>query len=190
MDVFQGSIFINWYAFDKPNMETDLISKVGVALGIAATAASAAVASNAAKKLISKFVERSTEITLGGVTVSLEAQTRSRPRVETAKRQVLLRLDEARRLQVKKQSSATASTWSARSLTFGQYVIGGVLASSFVQQKTTPQIIGVFGVLVSRIPDHTALPPGSQCPGRFTEGRTIAGIDTRKRRPDGGHRCY
>jgi hypothetical protein len=48
----------------------------------------------------------------------------------------------------KKEGAAKASLWSARSLTFGQYVIGGVLASSFIQQKTSPQIIGVLGILV------------------------------------------
>ena len=62
--------------------------------------------------------------------------------------QVSRPLHEARTIRAKKRTSATAFTWSARFLTFGQYIIGGVLASSFVQQKTSPQVIGVFGVLV------------------------------------------
>jgi hypothetical protein len=38
--------------------------------------------------------------------------------------------------------------WSGHLLTFGQYVIGGVLASSFVQQALTPAAVGFLGVLV------------------------------------------
>jgi hypothetical protein len=40
------------------------------------------------------------------------------------------------------------SRWSNNSLTFGQYVIGGVMATPFVQKSLSPAIIGVFGVLV------------------------------------------
>lgn len=41
--------------------------------------------------------------------------------------------------------------WNGRasgSLVFGQYIIGGVLASSFVQESLTAQIVGLLGVLV------------------------------------------
>jgi hypothetical protein len=41
--------------------------------------------------------------------------------------------------------------WNGRasaSLTFGQYIIGGLLASAFVQQSLTAQVVGSLGVLV------------------------------------------
>ncbi len=39
-------------------------------------------------------------------------------------------------------------TWASHLLTFGQYVIGGVLASAFMQNNLTPKVIGFSGVLV------------------------------------------
>ncbi len=69
-------------------------------------------------------------------------------RFKLAKQQVLVRLRDARQARQKQQSLARWSRWSANSLTFGQYVIGGVMATSFVQKSLSPEIVGVFGVLV------------------------------------------
>ena len=65
-----------------------------------------------------------------------------------ALRHLAMRLDEVRNARSKQLRMARASTWSSYSLTFGQYIIGGVLATSFIQQQLSPNIIGFFGVLV------------------------------------------
>ena len=136
-----------------------------VLLSAATTAASAFAASEFIKRIIlgrrlkGRLVllgEAKTQIELGLAAREHVAKrdgspnipALERPRTGHAMRQVLVRLDEAREMQRRQYSLATVSIWSARLLTFGQYVIGGVLASSFVQQKTSPEVIGVFGVLV------------------------------------------
>jgi hypothetical protein len=65
-----------------------------------------------------------------------------------AQYQIITRLKEGRAFKDKWERYATGYRWSGHFLTFGQYVIGGVLASSFVQQSLSPQIVGFFGVLV------------------------------------------
>lgn len=40
------------------------------------------------------------------------------------------------------------SRFSASSLTFAQYVVGGSLATSFIQKSLSPEIVGVLGVIV------------------------------------------
>lgn len=69
-------------------------------------------------------------------------------RALAARSQLLTRLDEARAARLKEQNAARVYTFASHALTFGQYVIGGVLASSFVQEALSPKIVGVFGVLV------------------------------------------
>lgn len=65
-----------------------------------------------------------------------------------ARAQVIRRIADARDALRKQESSSKVSTWIANLLTFAQVVIGGVLASSFVQQSLTPKAVGLFGVLV------------------------------------------
>jgi hypothetical protein len=65
-----------------------------------------------------------------------------------ARGRVMFRIREAatsceQQLSVKKWSKMAANF-----LTIAQYIIGGVLASSFVQQSLTPKWVGVLGVLV------------------------------------------
>ena len=69
-------------------------------------------------------------------------------RFKLAKQQVFVRIRDARLARQKQQSLARWSRWSANFLTFGQYVIGGVMATSFVQKALSPEIVGIFGVLV------------------------------------------
>jgi hypothetical protein len=68
--------------------------------------------------------------------------------VDIARNQVMRRIKEASTFMEKSGRNATAFRWSGHFLTFGQYVIGGVLASSFVQQSLSSNIVGLFGVLV------------------------------------------
>lgn len=70
------------------------------------------------------------------------------PRSDLAKAQVLLRVGEARSAARKQQRLTTWARLSSNSLTFGQYVIGGVMATSFAQKSLSPDIIGIFGLLV------------------------------------------
>ena len=58
------------------------------------------------------------------------------------------RLPEVRNALSRQESIAKWNGRANTSLTFGQYVVGGVLASSFVQESLTPQVVGFLGVLV------------------------------------------
>jgi hypothetical protein len=128
------------------------LGAVGAAVSAAAMGASVAATSEVSKRLISRIFKRdeipSKNVFVHASASGVEIAGSNRPRFKLAKRQVFVRMEEARTLLARKEGSAKASLWSARCLTFGQYVIGGVLASSFVQQKTSPQIIGVLGILV------------------------------------------
>jgi hypothetical protein len=90
--------------------------------------------------LIANAPERSSEAGYGdGV---------ARPRYQLAKQQVLKRLNEAASIRSKRAILARVFTGVAGSLTFAQYIIGGILGSSFFQQKTPPNIIGASGLFV------------------------------------------
>lgn len=58
------------------------------------------------------------------------------------------RLGELRRLQERFQSQSRRNSLSHNSLVFGQYIVGALLASSFIQQTLDGQLIGLLGVLV------------------------------------------
>jgi hypothetical protein len=58
------------------------------------------------------------------------------------------RLPQVRDALKRQESIAKWNGRGSASLTFGQYVIGGVLASSFVQQSLTAEVVGSLGVLV------------------------------------------
>lgn len=58
------------------------------------------------------------------------------------------RLEEIGSAKNREQRLSRAFTWSSNLLTFAQYVVGGVLATAFVQQKLSPNLIGFFGVIV------------------------------------------
>lgn len=56
-----------------------------------------------------------------------------------------------RETEILRNEQLDTRKWSNRasvSLTFAQYIIGGVLASSFVQESLTPKWVGALGVLV------------------------------------------
>ncbi len=58
------------------------------------------------------------------------------------------RLEEARHVLRRQETSARWNKWSMHSLVFGQYVVGGVLATSFIQAALSKETVGVLGVLV------------------------------------------
>ncbi|HEY3973905.1 MAG TPA: hypothetical protein VGM18_12945 [Candidatus Sulfotelmatobacter sp.] len=65
-----------------------------------------------------------------------------------ARGHVVIRLNDAKTAMAQEESSAKVSRILSGSLTFAQVVIGGVLASSFVQEALPPKTVGIFGVLV------------------------------------------
>jgi hypothetical protein len=58
------------------------------------------------------------------------------------------RLTEARRMLKRQRSTASWNRSANSLLTFGQYIVGGVLATSFVQDSLDSRIVGLLGVLV------------------------------------------
>lgn len=61
---------------------------------------------------------------------------------------VVARLAEAKDALRQQYSLAKAHRIGGGSLTFGQFIVGGLLASSFVQDHTSKTLIGVLGLLV------------------------------------------
>lgn len=58
------------------------------------------------------------------------------------------RLGELREALARQKAVARLNGWADSSLTFGQYIVGGLLASSFIQESLPNQVIGALGVLV------------------------------------------
>lgn len=71
-----------------------------------------------------------------------------RPKLHKAERHLTRRIDEARKQQRRNQYYAVVFRWSGRLLTFTQYIVGAVLATSFVKQEISPRLIGAAGVIV------------------------------------------
>lgn len=67
---------------------------------------------------------------------------------QVAKHRATGRIEEAKKIMAQERSARRWSTVSANLLTVSQYVIGGVLASSFVQEALSPRVVGLLGVLV------------------------------------------
>lgn len=58
------------------------------------------------------------------------------------------RLDEARRYLQRQDTMARWNSRAAASLTFSQYIVGGILATSFVQESLPREVVGFLGLLV------------------------------------------
>jgi len=67
---------------------------------------------------------------------------------QVAKERALARIEEAKDAFRSQTSSAKWSKVSGNLLTVGQYIIGGLLASSFVQESLSPKLVGSLGLLV------------------------------------------
>jgi hypothetical protein len=82
-------------------------------------------------------------------------ESKSKPSVQFANERVEeidyerdTRLSQARSVLKRQESSAKWNKWIGHSLTFGQYVVGGILATSFVQASLSKEAVGFLGVLV------------------------------------------
>lgn len=58
------------------------------------------------------------------------------------------RLREARQFLQNQNSYAVRNIWAMHSLVFGQYIVGALLASAFLQSFLTPTLVGLLGLLV------------------------------------------
>jgi len=67
---------------------------------------------------------------------------------QVAREQVVIRLNEAKTAMTEQRGAAKVAKISSNLLTIGQFIVGGVLASSFVQEALTPKWVGGLGVLV------------------------------------------
>lgn len=67
---------------------------------------------------------------------------------QVAKERALVRIEEAKETFRRQTSSAKWSKRSGNFLTVAQYIIGGLLASSFVQESLSPKLVGLLGLLV------------------------------------------
>ena len=119
---------------------TALSSVLTVASVLAATIGKAILVDRPAKK-------RNSEISISSRTRD-SIKSEQLPKGYIARAQVLRRLKEANNTREREQTSAKVTKWTANLLVFAQVVIGGVLASSFVQQSLSAQSIGLLGVLV------------------------------------------
>jgi len=67
---------------------------------------------------------------------------------DLAKKQVRLRLEEIIEERERQESVAKWSSIASSSLTFGQYIIGALLATSFAQDSLSKTSLGALGLLV------------------------------------------
>jgi hypothetical protein len=67
---------------------------------------------------------------------------------QVARLHIEARLKEAEFSQKEQQRESKSSKTTSTLLVIGQYIIGGVLASSFIQESLTPKLVGCLGVVV------------------------------------------
>jgi hypothetical protein len=142
-------------------LSSGVIEIVAAIVSAVATLLGGAAASGIFERLFKIIVPKTPDVSQN--TISLLKNTRlttdsayqkelppppSTPRIDKATSQVLIRLAEARTVKASQERLARLSRWANNSLFFGQYVIGGAMATSFIQKTLSPTIVGVFGVLV------------------------------------------
>jgi hypothetical protein len=108
------------------------------------SAAILGAATSAAAVLIKTWVT----IRLKAHDVVLAANEASSIPPQDALQPALDRLEEVRAALSRQQFLAATNRWVNRLLTVGQYIIGGLLASSFVQQSLSREMVGALGLLV------------------------------------------
>jgi hypothetical protein len=76
--------------------------------------------------------------------------TSSPPSERAAETESILkqRFREARAEMRRQTTLIHVNWWTSHVLRFGQYVVGGILATAFVRDTLTPNIVGLLGVLV------------------------------------------
>jgi hypothetical protein len=92
--------------------------------------------------------EYSTRLTKPGGVSPTGAPVAQVTPVQVARERAVKRLEDASEAMDSQRTASTIARWSSHSLTVAQYVIGGVLASSFIQESLSPKLVGGMGVLV------------------------------------------
>ena len=93
--------------------------------------------------LVSVGARQFVSLKVGGLEIDLDRTFEATQDLEKDSR-----LNEARELLGRQESSAKWNRRANGSLTFGQYILGGVLATSFVQVSLSAQGVSLLGVLV------------------------------------------
>lgn len=93
--------------------------------------------------IVSALAKRWFSVKVGGLEVAFDRDFKPTANLEKDSR-----LIEARELLRRQESNATWNSRAAASLVFGQYVVGGVLATSFIQESLSSKAVGLLGVLV------------------------------------------
>jgi hypothetical protein len=117
-----------------------------VAPSASLVATGAGLAALAVSKTIAQLWDRKSEAKLTIPETPLRRDGATPWRV--ARERVVLRLRDATSYRAEQLSTRRWSRVAANSLTIAQYIIGGVLASSFVQAALSPRLVGGLGVLV------------------------------------------
>ncbi|MFG6095120.1 hypothetical protein SPB21_07710 [Leptothoe sp. ISB3NOV94-8A] len=111
-------------------MGSDIFALLGVIAGLLATVVSAGISAFSERRIKESKISR----------LDLTEPTEDLARD--------CRLYELRSSLQRQESIARLNSWADSLLTFGQYIIGGLLASSFVQDSAPKQVVGILGVLV------------------------------------------
>ena len=130
----------------------DNLDKYALASSAAAILGGAAVASHSFKVFMDLLALRrekeAVSIAKRYRTVDEAYAPEAIPPSQVARTRALARLDEVKLAMRARRGSARLSRISSNLLTVGQYIVGGVLASSFVQESLSPKSVGLLGILV------------------------------------------
>ena len=85
---------------------------------------------------------------IGAASASWSQKHGSTEILDTKLSHIEKRLKELKTYLEAQESIEKTNRWSGGFLTVGQYIVGGVLATSFIQETLSGQIIGFLGVLV------------------------------------------
>jgi hypothetical protein len=134
--------------FQFLNNHQEMIAAVTTLLATVATVSSKSLAALLTSRELAHQRQSSAILINGKYVGSVKIRDGVPSSHSLARAQVVRRLDDAKTARTKERTTASVSRFLAGSLTFAQVVIGGVLASSFVQESLSQKTVGVFGVLV------------------------------------------
>lgn len=129
------------------------ILEIAVALiGALTTALGSAAASGLFEKARQICAQRSEvegQATLESAVVkSFGGLTAPVKRVDEARKHVFVRINDASVARTRSRVTAAGAKWASNLLISGQYVVGAALTTSFIQKELSPNLIGLFGVIV------------------------------------------
>jgi|SRR6185437_2967464 len=126
------------------NTETIITVLRYVSVAVAGALVGLSVLSELLKRRFASRTERSQEATVQFANDSF-FHTDAIPEIDY---EADTRLNEARLMLRRQTTLAAWNRWTTHFLAFGQYVVGGVLATSFIQSELSKETVGFLGVLV------------------------------------------